>query len=304
MPTRHGCCSDSARAAKVALPEWGTAGADARSVLVLAEQGVGDEVLFGSCLPDLLDEAERVHIECDPRLAPLLARSFPTARVGPEGRWSRPHPTESPGEGPAAYVPIGSLPRRYRRSLDDFPVSGAYLEPDPQQVDAWLARLDGLPAGARIGISWRSILTGAGRQREYARLLAWAPMLQLPGIQFVSLQYGDYERELLDVEGELGITIHRWDDVDLRNDLDDVAALLTALDAVVAPRNAVAHLAGALGTRTLMLANPHAWSDLGTGALPWFPAVTPLYRLPDGGWEEPIAAAAELLRHIADPATV
>lgn len=285
---------------KPALPELATDGADARSVLVLAEQGLGDELLFASCLPDLLDQAGCVYAECDPRLVALLRRSFPTTRVGPRGRWSAPRTTGSAEPGPEAYIPAGSLPRRYRRGLDDFPADGAYLRPDQQRVDTWRMHLDTLPAGIRVGISWRSILTGGARRREYAPLLAWAPILSQPGAQFVNLQYGSLAEELQGIERELGVTVHSWEDLDLFNDLDGVAALIAALDVVVAPRNTVAHLAGAIGTPTLMLANPYGWSDLGTRSLPWFPAVTNVYRRPGGSWADAIEGAANLLGQMAD----
>jgi len=283
------------------LPEWGVTGDDPRSVLVVGEQGVGDEVLFGSCLSDLPDGAGRVYVECDPRLVSLLSRSFPKARVGPHGTWSAPSVTASPGEGPEAYIAAGSLPRRYRRDHASFPADGAYLRPDPEKVAGWRARLANLPCGIKVGISWRSVRAGVQRRRDYATLRAWAPILRRSDMQFVNLQYGDCERELLDVERQLGITIHRWDDLDLFDDLEGVAALIAALGIVVAPRNAVAHLAGAVGTKTVMLANPYTWSDLGTGSLPWFPAVTPVYRAPGGTWDSPIEKVAGLLVQAVDP---
>jgi hypothetical protein len=280
------------------LPEWGGHGADARNVLVLPEQGLGDELLFATCLPDLLAEAAGVYLECDPRLVDLLTRSFPAARIGPRGTWSKARATGSCGRRPTACIAAGSLPRRYRRRLDEFPADGAYLRPDRQRVDRWRRRLRRLPAGIRVGVSWRSVLAAGERRREYATLLAWAPILAQPGVQPVNLQYGDCEEELQNVERTLGIRIHRWRDLDMLDDLEEVAALVAALDIVVAPRNAVAHLAGAIGTRTLMLANPFTWSDLGTGALPWFPAVTSLYRPPGGSWHEAIELAAELLGRV------
>jgi hypothetical protein len=285
---------------RVGLPEWRGGAADTSSVLVLGEQGIGDQVLFASCLPDLISEAERVHIECDPRLAPLFARSFPAAHVRSPGRSSGSGVNEPRRGGADAYVALGSLPRRYRRSLDDFSNDGAYLRADPVRVNTWRARLDQLPPGPRVGITWRSVSAFGARRREYAPLLLWAPILEQQRLQFINLQYGDCEQELLDVERELGITIHRWDDFDLFDDLDGVAALIEALDAVVAPRNSVAHIAGAVGTKTAMLANPFVWSDLGTSSLPWFPAVTTFYRRPGGAWTEPITAAAEVLGQLAD----
>jgi hypothetical protein len=280
------------------LPDWGAAGIDARSVVVLEEQGVGDQVLFASCLADLIGEAREVFVECDPRLAPLMARSFPAAHFGPTGGWSL---SVGHGDGgPEAYIALGSLPRRYRRTLDRFPVDGAYLHADPERVDAWRERLQELPAGRKVGISWRSIFPAGARTREYGTLRDWAPILKQPGVQFVSLQYGDCEQELVEVAREFGVHIAQWADFDPFNDLDGVAALIDVLDAVIAPRNSVAHLAGAIGTCTFMLANPYVWSDLGTGAFPWFPAVTMLYRTPGESWAEPIRQVAEAIGQMVE----
>lgn len=278
------------------LPAWDDGDPHTRSVLVLGEQGVGDEILFASCVPDLIDEAESVYLECDPRLVPLMCRAFPTAQVGPRGTWSRSGAGSTPSDGPESVIASGSLPRRYRRHPKDFPADGAYLHADPDRLRAWRARLDRLPPGPRIGISWRSILNGPERLREYAPLAAWTPVLARPGAQFVNLQYGDCEREITDVERDLGSTIHRWTELDLLNDFAELAALISALDLVIAPRNSVAHLAGALGTRTVMVANPHVWTELGTGALPWFPAVTVVHRKPGTSWAEPLEAAAHHVR--------
>lgn len=265
---------------------------------VLREQGLADEVLFGSCYPDLLAETSDVVIDCDPRLASLLRRSFPGTAIEPSGE------TASPAKPPApsgTAIAAGSLPRRYRQRLDTFPSDqGAYLRADPCRVDLWRRRLANLPSrGTRIGISWRSIVTGAHRRLEYASLLEWFPVLRLPDVSFVDLQYGDGRAELAEAAGRLGVQIHHFDDLDLRDDLEGVAALIAALDVVVAPRNAVAHLAGAIGTPTVMIANSHGWTQLGTNHFPWFGSVTVLARRRGEPWRAALQRFADPVAAIA-----
>jgi tetratricopeptide (TPR) repeat protein len=281
---------------EITRPTWDTR-IEPGSVLVLAEQGVADEVMFASCLPDLLAEVTAVFVECDPRLVSLFARSFPSARVGPHRAWSGSDLSATGGD-PELAIPAGSLPRRYRRSVEDFPVDGAYLVPDAERVSAWRARL-----GPRksVGISWRSTGTGPERLREYAALAEWEPVLTQPDTSLVSLQAGDCEDELAEVERSLGVQIRRWAGLDLVRDFEELAALVAALDYVVAPRGWIGHLAGALGTDTAMVANPYPWTELGTGTLPWFPAVTVVHRTPGDGWVDAIATAAHLIAQSERP---
>jgi hypothetical protein len=118
----------------------------------------------------------------------------------------------------------------------------------------------------------------------------------------VNLQYDECERELYDAEQRFGVRVHRWEWLDLMNDFDEVAALTTALDLVVAPRNAASMLAGALGVDTLVLANRYAWADLGTDRLPWLPAIQLLFREPNGEWTPVLEKAAIAVSEVAQRA--
>ncbi|HWP00058.1 MAG TPA: tetratricopeptide repeat protein, partial [Methylococcus sp.] len=137
------------------FPEWDGRTLDSEeTLLVCAEQGIGDEILFASCIPDLRKRAERVIVECDPRLEGLFQRSFPGIRfVGkrfqPVGSWLRDLPSIH------RQVALGSLPRFFRNAWDDFPRHGGYLIPDVDRMRRWKERLDGLGPGLKIGLSWR-----------------------------------------------------------------------------------------------------------------------------------------------------
>lgn len=279
---------DTARRVETAPPVAGM------SVLVKREQGVGDEILFATCYPDLIAEAERVHIEADPRLVSLFARSFPGATVVPRQILSAVRTD--------VVTCAGSLPGRYRRSLDAFPRERRVLVPDPERVQLWAERLDALGGGAKVGISWRSRVQTAERRLEYTRVEEWDAIFGVPGVEFVNLQYDECEAEIAEAERRFGVTIHRWDDLDLLDDFEGVAALVSNLDAVVAPRNAVAFLAGALGVDCVMLGNRYDWFDLGVdiehAGHPWMPALHAVVRDVTEPWPPTLVRAARALERL------
>jgi tetratricopeptide (TPR) repeat protein len=281
---------------RLAGPRWTPSERDAR-VLCYREQGVGDEILFASCYPDLVAAAREVVIECDSRLVELFARSFPSAEVRPQ--------TFDPRRGETAHdfdcaIPAGSLPQLFRPAVDAFPARRGFLEPNVNRVDAWRARLADLGPGPYVGISWRSRIKTAERRLEYTRLEEWGELFAIPDITWVNLQYDDCERELREAESRFGVHIHRWSWLDLMNDFDEVAALTSALDLVVAPRNAVAMLGGALGARTVMMGNRWDWSDLGTDTCPWLPTVELVYRHVGEDWNTVLATAAARVREVRE----
>lgn len=126
-----------------------------------------------------------------------------------------------------------------------------------------------------MGICWRSGKLSIERNRHYTGLLDWEEILNIQDIQFVNLQYGECEEELRAVEEALGIQILRWPDLDLKNDLDKVLALIGELDSVVTVGTAVSSLAAAVGTQTLLLTK-NTWMMLGQEEhYPWFESVQP-----------------------------
>src|SRR3546814_11982579 len=100
-----------------------------------------------------------------------------------------------------------------------------YVVPDPGRVQEMAARVAALPGGLRVGICWRSQFGHRDRDIHYTRLEMWEPILRLPGITFVNVQYDQREDELLAVEKAFGIQIHRWADLDLKKDLEGAFAL-------------------------------------------------------------------------------
>jgi hypothetical protein len=284
------------------------------NLLVVGEQGVGDEVFFASLVPDLLQALGpegRLTLTAEPRLAPLFARSFPTAQVVPhatvhqEGRTWRSIP-DNASLSYDAWTPIASLLAQLRPKIESFSAKAGYLQPDPARVAFWRSALATAPPGRRIGLTWRSGLMTGKRRRGYAPLPQWGEVLATPGVQWIQLQYGDCDAELADAEAAFGIAFWRPPGIDLREDLDDLTALTAALDLVIGAPNATTSLAAASGVETWFLAAPGGWIQLGTDRQPWYPTarmfVAPSFgstKAPSSealGWTPTLAAVAEALR--------
>lgn len=260
------------------VPRWTPQTPSGQTVLVWREQGIGDDVIFLTCLQDLIDAGYQPLVECDARMIDLLQRSFPsiTAR---EAIYRMEYPHDSPYDDFDCHIPMGSLMQHFRPRLDSFHhKNGAYLKVDSAKQSKWSERLESLRKGKKlVGITWRGGLTDAVGQMKYTQLMDWAPLLSSEELMFVNLQFGDCEQELSQVESALGIQIHRWSDLDLKNDLDDVCALISCLDDVVTISSAVWTFSAALGARTsLLLSSPH-WTMFDQDHVPFFASVKCFY---------------------------
>jgi hypothetical protein len=231
---------------------WQGLSLQGKSILVYAEQGVGDEITFASCIGDLLKRSpDKLILECAPRLEALFARSFPGADVH-----GRPRGDDLSWLGdkarPDYALPIGSLPKFFRNSAADFPEGDAYLVPHPELVEKWMGRLAPLKDGPKIGISWRGGLGASDGRRSSPPLSDWQALLSMKA-SFINLQYGDVSGELAGVCAGNNVQIHDWEDNDPLTDIDSQAALISCLDLVITIGNTTAHVAGALGTPTWVL---------------------------------------------------
>ncbi len=289
-----------------AFPRWDERPLREGALLVYGEQGLGDQIMFASCLPDLLSEVPDCVVECDPRLGRLFGRSFPGIRIV-TARQDDASPAwladATPGRAPIrAQVAIGDLPRRYRRSVAEFPQHSGYLRADPARVQAWRKRLAAHGTGPRIGVSWRGGTAASRRGLRSLDLEQLAPVLGGVPATWVSLQYTDCRDEIAAVERRHGITVHHWQEA--IDDYDETAALVAALDAVVSVCTAVVHLAGSLGQRALVLV-PYAaeWRYAAAGeAMPWYPSVRLLRQPAPGAWNDVLAdLRQELLTRLGAP---
>jgi tetratricopeptide (TPR) repeat protein len=227
------------------IPRWDGSSLQGKTLFVHAEQGVGEELMFSSCLPEVIARADSCVIECDQRLVPLFTRSFPKAKVIRHiHSWDDfPHDMSSVDMKTA----IGSLPLFLRPNLSSFPQYKAYLIPDPLKVAGWRNCFAALGAGLKIGISWRGGGKASEKRLRSTVLDQWTTLFSVPGVHFINLQYGNCSGELREAKEKSGVTIHHWEDADPLKDLDGFAAQVSALDLVISVDNATVHMAGALG---------------------------------------------------------
>ncbi|HKR89502.1 MAG TPA: tetratricopeptide repeat protein [Phenylobacterium sp.] len=253
-----------------------------KTLLVLGEQGLGDEILFANALGDVLRDLGpdgKLMIGVEKRLVELFQRGFPKAEVcahitGAIGlRPARTLPDSVDVSGVDLWTPMGSLLRAYRRAVEDFPAAPANIAADPARVQAWRRRLAELP-GRKVGILWKSNITKDARHRYFAGFDAWEPVLRQPGVTFVNLQYGDCAEELARAKAQFGVEIWQPPGVDLKQDLDEVAALCAAVDLTVGFSNATFNIAAALGGPSWLITIPGSWPRLGLpDRYAWYPQV-------------------------------
>lgn len=229
------------------LPQWG--GQSVGRLLVLGEQGVGDALFFGSIIPECIIRCGEVVYECDSRLHSMLQRTFKTRFQCREERPFEDRRLDYPCD---AFIPAAELMRMFRRDKRHFPAV-PYIKPDPLRV-AEFEKYRG-----RTGVSW------VGRQGRIDPLL-------LGITDAVSLQYNEENKEIEAPE------------IDLRNDLEGVLALVSVLARVVTVPTTVHHISGAAGVKTQIIVPPYGsckeedtnqihW-DYPVGKLPWYSDAT------------------------------
>lgn len=280
-----------------------------KSLLVIGEQGLGDEILFANILEDLqtaLGPDGKLTLAVEARLVGLFQTSFPKARVmahatfKAEGRTYR----TIAGLDEALidlWTPLASPLRSLRRTVESFPDRDRYMAADPARVAHWKQVLETAPVGRKVGLLWKSAVTNGARHRFFSPFDQWAEILATPGISFINLQYGDCSAELAHARDVLGVEIWTPPGIDLKNDLEEVAALSCALDLVLGFANATLNIAAACGAPTWLISTPGAWPRLGTDRYPWYPQartyVTPQF----GAWDEIMGqVAADLTRFAGD----
>ena len=283
----------------LSFPRWDGTPLTDRTLLVYGDQGLGDEIMFASCLADVMRDAGHCIVECAPKLSKLFVRSFPEATVY-EWAPGRPKANVDRLRDVALEVPSSSLPLYYRRAMSDFPDHKGYLVADPRRVEYWRERMAELGPGMKIGISWRGGTYKTRSPKRSIPLDHWLPILRTPGAQFVSLQYtGGADSDLRALRDQYGVEIVHWPEA--IEDYDETAALVAGLDLTISVCTAVVHLGGALGRPVWVMApySPEWRYGLKGARMPWYPSVR-IFRQPTvGEWGPVIASVKAFLSAVA-----
>ncbi|HUZ73953.1 MAG TPA: tetratricopeptide repeat-containing glycosyltransferase family protein [Stellaceae bacterium] len=259
-------------------PLWRGEPLEGRTILLHAEQGLGDTLQFARFVPLVAARGGRVVLEVQPPLAPLLARLDGVAEIC---RQAAPLPPF------AVQCPLMSLPLAFGTRLETIPVTMPYLPVDPARAAVWQQRVAALD-GLRVGLVW----AGAPRpfqprahdvdRRRSITLQHFAPLADVPGVSFISLQKGAPAAQTRTPPA--GMVIHDW--TETLRDFADTAALIAALDLVISVDTSVVHAAGGLA-RPVWLLNRYdsCWRWLvGRTDSPWYPTLRQFRQPRPGDW--------------------
>ena len=266
-------------------PEWSGGDLDGQTVLIHAEQGFGDGIMFCRYAPMVAKKGGRVVLECRPPLTRLLRSLAGVAECFDLGGPVPEHDFQ---------IPLMSLPRAFRTTLDSVPAEIPYLAPPADaKPDPRIAQAKGL----KIGFVWAGSPTRRDNAKRSAPLTTFEPLFKVPGTRFFSLQVGKFRPELEGLDPKFGV-------VDLGqglNDFGDTAAAVNALDLVISVDTAVLHLAGALGKPAWgLMSRPTGffWMNEREDS-PWYPGLR-LFRQPElGDWGSVFKKAEAELKRLA-----
>lgn len=291
-----------------AMPGWSGEPLKGRSLLVHKEQGLGDTMMFASCLADLPGDAGALHLAVHPALVRLFAASFPRASVWPSlsttGAEDESHQPWRAHAGPIdLQIPIGSLPAHLRAG--GFPPPRPYLKPLERDVRSWRDRLAALSpqeqdvlkvglafAARRDGIRGPGIAEGESRSVPPALL----GLLKTPNVRWYGLLDRSLASELARIPALGVLNTSDW-----IHDLADTAALIAQLDVVVTVDTSIAHLAGAMGKTVLLMLPRRAdwrWGRTRTDSY-WYPAVEIFRQTRERDWSELLLAVQRRLEALS-----
>lgn len=281
---------DRTRSSITSVPYWQAEPLSGKNLYAYGVQGVGDEVLFASFVPELTRRADKLTLQCDHRLIPILQRSFKDISIVPH---PKPGVSEQDVNGADYVVALPDISPHLmadlvtRRAPDN-----AYLSPDLEKKAEIQKRYSRLTDNLKVGIAWRS--GNKDRSERNAPLRAWEALLSIPSITFFNLQYGDTTDEIDAISNALGCEIFTDMEIDQFTNLDDFAAQIAALDRVVTISNTTLHIAGAIGARVDAIIPLHPdWRYRSEShETVWYPNVTLHRQTKNGDWDDVIKSVA------------
>lgn len=259
----------------ITRPQWDGGPIPDGKLLVIADQGYGDVIMFGRLMPAVRQRCENVTIACSPEMRGIVAQLAPGAAI--VVRWED-------CQDYSHYIPVSGLPRLFGLTLDGLPGATNYLKSDSERAANWADRLaSAVPGGTRrVALAWAGRPTHNNDRNRSLHLRQLAPLAAIPNLAFVSIQKGPPARQcaewpgpapLLDLDGEI-------------TSFEDTAAILQKIDLLISVDTSVAHLAGAIG-RPAWVMLPYApdWRWLlEREDTPWYPSLRLFRQDTDRDW--------------------
>lgn len=254
--------------------KWQGEDLSSKSLLLCAEQGIGDEVLFMMIAKQLCEQAGTLYIAVEERLVSMLERAYPQAVVFAYddthicGRTIRQFGNLKAGKSDLStidyFAPLMSALKYVWPTLNSIPVyTDGYLTANADYARSIKQQIDDLGPGLKIGIAWSSMNVGQGRQGGYSKLADWYDVLTLKDVHFINLQYGDVQAEIDFAKAEFDCNIIEIQGVDLKQDLEGNLAIMDGLDIVLGPGTSTSCLSAALGKETWLISYGRPFYDFG-----------------------------------------
>jgi len=242
--------------------------------LIVREQGVGDEILYSSMYEDLLNDIDNTVIECDHRLLNLYKRSFPkySEKFVSLGTITN---DDEKFKKIDNIIYAGSLGRYYRKNIKDFK-NNSFLKVDKKKFEEIQKKLSIYKKKYKIGLSWKSFNNKFATDKSL-NLKDFNKIFNFSNCNIFNLQYGDVKNEIDSFNKKAENKLINMEGLDLYNDFEGIASLLKSLDVFVTISNSTAHLAGALGVKTILIkpenfAVFHYWNQK-TDITPWYHSI-------------------------------
>ncbi|MBM3349568.1 MAG: hypothetical protein FJY58_07725 [Betaproteobacteria bacterium] len=219
--------------------------------IVVVEQGIGDQVLFFGCFREFLIDYPKTILISEKRMRSILSRSFSSCLLYPYGFGPL---IDGNIRNTNGFIPLGCIQKKYRPSVDSYISNQTpYLIPDQEKTEKYRSKLLQKTGNKQlVGISWKGGYWERAQKTKTLELDYWESILQLKDYIFVSLQYGDVEREKNRMQGRYENL--KWiDGIDFKADLDSWFALACACDRVVSVSTALVHFVGAAGKKVDLL---------------------------------------------------
>ena len=281
------------------LKSWRGESLEGKKILISAEQGIGDQILFISCIPEVIAQAEHVVIEVEPRLVSLFARTFPKADV-------KPYDSENVGgvtsfkynwDVNALDVAISqmSLFRYLRTDIADFAGDNVELTVDAELAENWAKKVAKTSKGLKVGLCWSGAKTKKTRTQQYSSIGEWGEILKLKGVSFFNLMYENCADEVAEIEKKFNTKLISFDELDYKQDIEGVAALTKQMDIVISAPSAPGMISASVGVETIVLYSGIGWINLGTDHVPFNSHITALINSSSQNWADNISKAAAIV---------
>ncbi len=265
------------------IPEWNGSSLSGKRLLINGEQGIGDVMMFTMLVPPLIKEAKKIGIITYDRLTPIYRRSFPECTIYDTKNLKRDKINYQDWD---LQIPIGSLPMLRYQNIDKYSDLKPFLKTDQNIRNKLMSKYKS-SNNKLIGFSWKGGGNAKQKRTKSLQLEEMLPLFKTPGIDWISLQYGNVKAEIEEFNEKYNLNLIVPEDIDPLKDMDRWCALVDCCDQIISAANTTIHGAGCQGipTTVILSANPD-WRWLGDPGTPcyWYPSVKVIQQAAIGNW--------------------